>query len=75
LTGETFSAVAGRFARVIVGVTEGWLADDPLGITAEDVAEHLDEICDASTYHLPASLFDEYETLAARLGVPARTEG
>ena len=69
VTGETFSAVAGRFARVIVGVTEGWFAEDPLGVTAEDIAEHFDVICDTSTYHLPGSLFDEYETLAERLGV------
>jgi NAD(P)-dependent dehydrogenase (short-subunit alcohol dehydrogenase family) len=72
VTGETFSAVAGRFARVLVGVTQGWMADDPQAITAEDVADHFEEICDASSYVLPTNLFEEYETLAERLGVAPR---
>jgi NAD(P)-dependent dehydrogenase (short-subunit alcohol dehydrogenase family) len=69
VTGETFSAVAGRYARAFVAVTDGWLADDHLGVTAEDVAEHFEEIVDASTYHVPFNLFDEYEAVGRRLGV------
>jgi NAD(P)-dependent dehydrogenase (short-subunit alcohol dehydrogenase family) len=71
VSGETYSAVAGRFARVLVGVNDGWMADDHLSVTPEDVAEHFAQISDPTTYHLPTSLFDEYETLASRLGVPA----
>ncbi len=70
LTGETFSAVAGRYARVIVGVTEGWFAQDQQSVTPDDIAEHLTEICDTTTYTLPASLYDEYEAIGLRLGVP-----
>lgn len=73
-TGETFSAVAGRYARVLVAVTEGWFAEDHLTVTAEDIAEHWAEICDPSTYYLPASLFDEYESIGPRLGVPPRQD-
>jgi NAD(P)-dependent dehydrogenase (short-subunit alcohol dehydrogenase family) len=72
VTGETYSAVAGRYARVLVGVTEGWFAEDPNQVTAEDIAEHFEEISDPSEYHLPASLFDEYLALAERLGVEVR---
>jgi NAD(P)-dependent dehydrogenase (short-subunit alcohol dehydrogenase family) len=71
VSGETFSAVAGRFARVLVGVTDGWMANDHLAVTPEDIVAHFGEICDPTTYHLPTSVYDEYETLAERLGVRA----
>jgi NAD(P)-dependent dehydrogenase (short-subunit alcohol dehydrogenase family) len=68
-TGETFSAVAGRFARVIVGVTDGWFAEDQDAVTPDDIAEHLDEICETTGFHLPESLYDEYRAMAPRLGI------
>lgn len=68
LTGETFSALAGRYARAFVAVTEGWLADDPLSVSADDIVEHLDEITDEVGYTIPVSLVDEYESIARRLG-------
>lgn len=37
-------ADSGRFARVFVGVADGWLAQDPAAVTAEAIAEHFDEI-------------------------------
>lgn len=67
LSGETLSAVAGRYARVAVAVGDGWLADDPLAVTADDVAEHLEQICDIGELHVPGSLVDEYEAIARRL--------
>ena len=67
-TGETFSAVAGRYARAVIGVTDGWFAEDHDAVTAEEIAERFDEICDASSYDLPSSVYDEYRALAARLG-------
>ncbi len=70
LTGETFSAVAGRYARVIVGVTDGWFAPDQQSVTPEQIAEHIDEICNTSVFTLPRSLFDEYESIAHWVGVP-----
>lgn len=71
LTGETFSAVAGRYARAFVAVTDGWFVDEAGEVTAEDIAEHLDEICDESLYHVPFSLYEEYEAIGPKLGVPA----
>jgi NAD(P)-dependent dehydrogenase (short-subunit alcohol dehydrogenase family) len=69
VTGETYSAVAGRYARAIVAIADGWFVDDHLSVTAEDIAEHFDEINDASSFNVPFDLFDEYETIAERLGV------
>jgi NAD(P)-dependent dehydrogenase (short-subunit alcohol dehydrogenase family) len=71
VTGETFSGVAGRYARAFVAVTDGWFVDDYSGVTADDIAEHFDEISDPTTYHVPFGLFDEYEAIGLKLGVPA----
>jgi NAD(P)-dependent dehydrogenase (short-subunit alcohol dehydrogenase family) len=59
LTHEIFSAGGGRFARVVVGVTRGWVCGD--APTLEDVHEHLDEIRAESDLVLPASLAEEIE--------------
>ena len=59
LTHEIFSAGGGRFARVVVGVTRGWVSGD--APTLEDVHEHLDEIRAESDLVLPASLAEEIE--------------
>ena len=66
-SGEAFSAVAGRYARVIVGVTDGWYAPE-LDATPEDIVEHLDEIVDTETFFLPGTLFDEYEAMSHWVG-------
>jgi NAD(P)-dependent dehydrogenase (short-subunit alcohol dehydrogenase family) len=68
VTGETFSSVAGRVSQAFLGFTEGWVGDH-LSMTAEDVAEHLDEIRDRSGYHVSADLWEEYEALAVTLGI------
>jgi NAD(P)-dependent dehydrogenase (short-subunit alcohol dehydrogenase family) len=75
MTGETFSAVAGRFARAFVAVTDGWLVADETHVSAEDIADHLGEICDETRYTVPRSLYDEYEAIGSRLGVPERGNG
>ena len=59
LTHEIFSAGGGRFARVVVGVTRGWVSGD--APTLEDVHEHLAEIRDQGDLVLPASLAEEIE--------------
>ncbi len=59
LTHEVYSAGGGRFARVVVGVTPGWVSGD--APTPEDVHEHLDEIRSDADLVLPASLAEEIE--------------
>jgi NAD(P)-dependent dehydrogenase (short-subunit alcohol dehydrogenase family) len=71
LTHHNFSACAGRFARVFVGLGEGWLAEAGSRPTAEDVAAHLDEISATEPYAVPMSIFDEVAGMATRLGITA----
>jgi NAD(P)-dependent dehydrogenase (short-subunit alcohol dehydrogenase family) len=53
-SGEVFTAGAGRFARVFLAVTPGWVADGAPSV--EDVARHWDEIGDERGYVVPADL-------------------
>jgi NAD(P)-dependent dehydrogenase (short-subunit alcohol dehydrogenase family) len=72
LTGEAFSAGFGRYARVFVGETQGWVAPDAGAVTTEDVADHLDEVRDREGYVIPADIYDEVRLIAAALGAEAR---
>jgi NAD(P)-dependent dehydrogenase (short-subunit alcohol dehydrogenase family) len=54
VTGEIYAAGFGRFARVFVATTEGWIGDP--GATVEDVAAHWDAINDEAGYSVPADL-------------------
>jgi NAD(P)-dependent dehydrogenase (short-subunit alcohol dehydrogenase family) len=56
-THGVFSAIQGRFARVVIGAAEGWAA--PVLPSAEDVATHWAEICDPAALHEPLSVYDE----------------
>jgi NAD(P)-dependent dehydrogenase (short-subunit alcohol dehydrogenase family) len=64
-TGEAFSACLGRFARVFVGVSKGWVAGTPADATAESVAAQVDDIRDLSVTSVPMWSFD-YMADAAR---------
>lgn len=64
VNGEAFSAGAGRYARVFVGVTDGWLAGTDEFPAAEDIAAHLEQIEDRSGYLVPTSIYDELRAIA-----------
>lgn len=53
VSGEIYTAGAGRFARLFIGSTPGYVAADP---TIEDVAAHWAEINDEAGYTVPADL-------------------
>jgi len=55
VTGEIYSAGAGRFARIFLAQAEGYV-DDTGAPTVEDVAAHWAEINDESAYTVPADL-------------------
>jgi NAD(P)-dependent dehydrogenase (short-subunit alcohol dehydrogenase family) len=63
VNGEAFSGGGGRYARVFVGVTDGWLCGTGEFPTAEDISAHLDEIEDRSSYLVPTSIFDELRSI------------
>jgi NAD(P)-dependent dehydrogenase (short-subunit alcohol dehydrogenase family) len=67
VTGEAFSGGGGRYARVFIGVAEGWLAETDSVPTAEEVAAHMSEIEDRSSYIVPDSVYDELKALDERI--------
>src|SRR5271163_813686 len=66
---RNYSACAGRFARVFVGLGQGWLADAGSDPTADDIAAHLDEVSATEPFTVPASIFEEVFAVCAQLGV------
>jgi NAD(P)-dependent dehydrogenase (short-subunit alcohol dehydrogenase family) len=68
---QNYSACAGRFARVFVGLGEGWLAEPDSNPTADDVAAHLSEVSATEPFTVPGSIFEEVFAVCERLGVNA----
>jgi NAD(P)-dependent dehydrogenase (short-subunit alcohol dehydrogenase family) len=66
-SGEAFSAVHGRYARVFVGVADGWITPDESSISAENVAAHIGEIRDLSGHSVPMWLFEEMRDVTERI--------
>jgi NAD(P)-dependent dehydrogenase (short-subunit alcohol dehydrogenase family) len=66
---HNYSAGAGRFARVFVGLGKGWLAPRAPQPSAEDVATHLDEISATEPFSVPMSIVDEVVAISNRLGI------
>ncbi len=64
---QNFSACAGRFARVFVGLGHGWLADTGEDPTAEDIEAHLAEVSATEPFTVPGSIYDEVFEVTARL--------
>jgi NAD(P)-dependent dehydrogenase (short-subunit alcohol dehydrogenase family) len=69
LSHHNYSACAGRFARVFVGLGAGWLAGPDSNPTADDIAAHLSEVSATEPFTVPASIFDEVVAISQRLGV------
>jgi NAD(P)-dependent dehydrogenase (short-subunit alcohol dehydrogenase family) len=66
-THQNFSACAGRFSRVFVGLGQGWVGTEP---TAEDIEAHLTEVAATEPFIVPGSIFDEVADTCSRLGIP-----
>jgi len=71
LTHHNYSAGARRFARVFVGLGEGWLAAPGSAPTADDIAAHLHDMSATDPFTIPMSIFDEVFGLCDRLGITA----
>lgn len=70
VSGEVFSAVGGRVARVFVGVTPGYFSQT---LTPDEVAAHVDEIRYEAGYAVPSSVSDEIAIIAPLLETNARS--
>jgi NAD(P)-dependent dehydrogenase (short-subunit alcohol dehydrogenase family) len=66
---QNFSACAGRFARVFVGLGYGWLADPDSKPTADDIAAHIGEIAATQPFTVPGSIYEEVFAVTERLGI------
>jgi len=58
VSGEAYVAGAGRFARLFVGVTPGYLHPGLAGVTVDDVAANWAAINDEAGYYVPGTLMD-----------------
>jgi NAD(P)-dependent dehydrogenase (short-subunit alcohol dehydrogenase family) len=67
VNGEAFTANSGRYARVVYGVTQGWIADAPNEVLAEDIHDHIDEILDTADIYIPQTMHDETVQVYDRL--------
>lgn len=66
---QNYSACAGRFARVFVGLGQGWFAEKDSNPTADDIEAHLSEVSATEPFTVPDSIFEEVFAVAAQLGV------
>jgi NAD(P)-dependent dehydrogenase (short-subunit alcohol dehydrogenase family) len=66
---QNYSACAGRFARVFVGLGQGWFAEKDSNPSADDIVAHLDEVSATEPFTVPGSIFEEVFAVAAQLGV------
>jgi NAD(P)-dependent dehydrogenase (short-subunit alcohol dehydrogenase family) len=71
LSHQNYSACAGRFSRVFVGLGEGWLAEPGSNPTVDDVAAHLAEVSATEPFTVPGSIFEEVFAVCEKLGVNA----
>lgn len=69
LSHHYISAVAGRFARAFMGLAPGWLADRDGAVTAEDIADHLEQITATEGATVPMSVSDEIAAVLQQLGL------
>jgi NAD(P)-dependent dehydrogenase (short-subunit alcohol dehydrogenase family) len=69
VTHQNYSACARRFARVFVGLGEGWVAEPGSAPSAEDVAANFDELSATEPFIVPGSIFDEVFAVCERLGI------
>jgi NAD(P)-dependent dehydrogenase (short-subunit alcohol dehydrogenase family) len=66
VSGEIYSAGAGRFARIFIASTEGYIHTTPEP-TIEDIAEHWSAINDETGYSIPADLMSWSDSFMAHL--------
>ena len=68
-THHNYSAGAGRYARVFIGLGTGWLAEAIDNPTADDVAAHLAEVSATEPFIIPTSIYEEVADICSRIGI------
>lgn len=68
-THQNYSALAGRYGRVFIGLGDGWLAEKDVTATADDIAEHFAQVSDTGSYSIPDNIYEELFSVMGRLGI------
>jgi NAD(P)-dependent dehydrogenase (short-subunit alcohol dehydrogenase family) len=71
VTGECFLVGGGRVARAFLGVTGGYISEDP---SPEDFAGHLDEVMDTAGMFVPVDRASEFNSYLGALGFDAELD-
>jgi len=66
---RNYSAIGGRYARVFIGLAQGWLAERGTKPTADDVAAHISEISATEFFTVPETNYEEVFQMYERLGI------
>ena len=66
-THALYSATMGRYARVFIGMSDGWMGPRDTPATADDIAAHFDQISRTDKFFVPESLTDEFVKLIERM--------
>lgn len=66
-THEIYSVGGGRFARMFVGLTPGWVAGKGKSVSAEELRDQIGQIRDTEGYIIPQGIGDEMKAIAAAL--------
>jgi NAD(P)-dependent dehydrogenase (short-subunit alcohol dehydrogenase family) len=66
-THAIYSATMGRYARVFIGMSNGWMGPRNAPASADDIAAHFAEISSTDRYFIPESLMDEFVHLIGRM--------
>jgi NAD(P)-dependent dehydrogenase (short-subunit alcohol dehydrogenase family) len=74
VSGEAYVAGAGRFARLFVGVTPGYVHPGLARVTVDDVAANWAAINDEAGYYVPRTLTDWAGHYLAHLQAPPRNQ-
>jgi NAD(P)-dependent dehydrogenase (short-subunit alcohol dehydrogenase family) len=69
VTHEVYTAGGGRYARIFVGLTEGWTKGPGEAASLEEVAANFERIRDPEGYIIPTSTADDLRKVAAALKV------
>jgi hypothetical protein len=69
MSGEAFAVGCGRFARIFVGETVGWVAPDRTTDSVEDIAMNIGAVRSTESYSIPENLYEEIELMATTVGV------
>lgn len=66
---QNYSACAGRYARVFIGLGDGWLPDTDTVATADDIADHFEEVSATGSFSIPGNIYEELFSVVGRLGI------